>query len=945
MATTGSSLGIAIGIDAAICLIIVLLFGYWRSLRITSKFYQPKAFLGGPNTPQQLGPGLFNWMIPTIKYTEQDVVKYNGTDAAMYYRVQKLGIHLFLFCTFFCCVFLLPIHITRGHFVDNQVASGNDEYNNLDKTSLSNLEPKVKALWADWLAVWAVSLYLYWLLWNANKHAVKMRIAHLNIVDSGAESHTVLVNDVPAVKKDVLDTVSSVTKKLPSVDKLTKIPLSGKRSNSNKNGAPFAPGDSTQPDVEFQDAREDFSRAGSSTPSLPDVEEGRPLQSPLYGAPTTAAPQNHVGRQSQPPSNAAKEVPIEVDSARTLHVQPRTEGDTVASSMQSSPEKVMPDEPVSLRTASELFSAKARAQMLLKAGLTPEEMVRREFEDLYPNKVEAARIVCNTKKLDKLYKSYEKVKGKLEDLLDKYQMKMERHKKIKKRDTVRIYPAYYGKWGEQTFGDKPKKVDALEFFTIRLRYLKDQIVEEQGKARDNALPTAFVTFKTRMAQTVAATAMMHHDRRFWNTAAAPSPTQEVIWPNLGQSGLERMLRFIMAWALLFVIASFYLIPIGAIQALIEVQKLEKYPFFSTITQVKFLNSIITAIVPGLVLTIFLALLPSLLSQINRQIQKMVSEGDVDLGMGRKYFAFQVITTFIGSLLAGSFLSQFNEFVHNPTGIVNTLGSAAPQTATFFMSFILVQAFIKQPLNWLRLPGLIFFWLRYRIATTPRQKARVWQDVEQKYGKYVANDGIILLLGLVFCVMQPLIAPLALIYFLLGALFAKYNAVYVYKPTVETGGKYWMQIVQNTMTALILFQIIMLVLFGIKKAPAQAILTFPLPILSVLFLTVSLKLFSKPQVIMSLRTAADVDKLEQRGLHQPLLTQQEQPEEIADQYVPPSFHLDTQELDELLEEARRVDPTVTDYIATYTKEGKKGKGGKKAKQTDLEAGSAPTSTIA
>ena len=52
-----------------------------------------------------------------------------------------------------------------------------------------------------------------------------------------------------------------------------------------------------------------------------------------------------------------------------------------------------------------------------------------------------------------------------------------------------------------------------------------------------------------------------------------------------------------------------------------------------------------------------------------------------------------------------------------------------------------------------------------------------------------------------------------------------------------------------------------------------------------------------------------------------------------------------ELEELLEEARRVDPTVTDYIATYTKDGKKGKRGKNAKQPDLEAGSAPTTTLA
>ena len=53
-----------------------------------------------------------------------------------------------------------------------------------------------------------------------------------------------------------------------------------------------------------------------------------------------------------------------------------------------------------------------------------------------------------------------------------------------------------------------------------------------------------------------------------------------------------------------------------------------------------------------------------------------------------------------------------------------------------MTYILVQAFIKHPLQLLRLPGLIIFWLKYRLATTPRQKAAVWQDTHLKYGTNV-----------------------------------------------------------------------------------------------------------------------------------------------------------------------------------------------------------------
>ena len=53
---------------------------------------------------------------------------------------------------------------------------------------------------------------------------------------------------------------------------------------------------------------------------------------------------------------------------------------------------------------------------------------------------------------------------------------------------------------------------------------------------------------------------------------------------------------------------------------------------------------------------------------------------------------------------------------------------------------------------------------------------------------MANDTIILLIGLVYCVIQPIIAPLALIYFAVGVLVWKYQVVYVYVPFFESGGK-------------------------------------------------------------------------------------------------------------------------------------------------------------
>ena len=68
---------------------------------------------------------------------------------------------------------------------------------------------------------------------------------------------------------------------------------------------------------------------------------------------------------------------------------------------------------------------------------------------------------------------------------------------------VRVIGARYGKWGLDNYGKTPKKVDALEFYPARLRALLPQIKEAQAQAGEQALPSAFVTFKDRHTQVVA----------------------------------------------------------------------------------------------------------------------------------------------------------------------------------------------------------------------------------------------------------------------------------------------------------------------------------------------------------------------------------------------------------------------------------------------------------
>ena len=65
--------------------------------------------------------------------------------------------------------------------------------------------------------------------------------------------------------------------------------------------------------------------------------------------------------------------------------------------------------------------------------------------------------------------------------------------------------------------------------------------------------------------------------------------------------------------------------------------------------------------------------------------------------------------------------------------------------------------------------------------------RVWQTQHINYGVSVVDDTVAILLGLVYCVIAPIITPIALAYFLICSLLYKYNAVYVFSPRFQSGG--------------------------------------------------------------------------------------------------------------------------------------------------------------
>lgn len=76
------------------------------------------------------------------------------------------------------------------------------------------------------------------------------------------------------------------------------------------------------------------------------------------------------------------------------------------------------------------------------------------------------------------------------------------------------------------------------------------------------------------------------------------------------------------------------------QALIDLPKLAKYPGLKEFVNAPGIKQLLEAIVPGLVLKIFIAIVPVIL-EIMMMVQGAISDSEVDFGVVRRYFLFQV----------------------------------------------------------------------------------------------------------------------------------------------------------------------------------------------------------------------------------------------------------------------------------------------------------------
>jgi hypothetical protein len=503
---------------------------------------------------------------------------------------------------------------------------------------------------------------------------------------------------------------------------------------------------------------------------------------------------------------------------------------------------------------------------------TRKEQVEHFFNRTHPGAFDRVELVHNLKPVEKLFTEREEALRALEHAEAVWELSK------KKTDGVEGERPMHKTGWMGLFGPK---VDSIDYWRAKSEELTPQVQAEQKRTRqDLEQDAAFVIFNDRRSATEASQAVHAPHALRWKVSQAPEP-EEVNWNALHIPSWNRATRRTLVNILTFFLVIFYMIPIAFVASLTTLENLEKLlPFVHSVQNIPVLREAISAYLPQVALLLFLALLPKIMLLLSQQ-EGFASQAQVVRSASAKYFYFIIFNVFLGVTIFGAVFSNIESVSFlikqsqlSASRVVQLFGSKLPPVASYYITYVALKFFIGYGLEVSRVIPLVMFTIKRRFkCKTERELKEAWAPGPFTYHKSIASDLLILTICLCYAVIAPMILPFAFMYYALGWLVMRNQALHVHVPDFESHGSMWPHIHNRILAALFVAQITALGYFGVKEFPYTAILII-LPVCSAIFYLFCRQNYYPSVAVVSLWVAAEVPKAKPS------------PGEIVEAYTPP-----------------------------------------------------------
>ncbi|KAG6691631.1 hypothetical protein I3842_10G073000 [Carya illinoinensis] len=383
------------------------------------------------------------------------------------------------------------------------------------------------------------------------------------------------------------------------------------------------------------------------------------------------------------------------------------------------------------------------------------ELVEHFFLVNHPDRYLTHQLVYNANKLAKLVKEKEN----LQNWLVYYKNKFSRNSS--QRPSMKT--GFLGLWG--------KRVDAIDYHESEIEKLSKEIAAERERVSNDSksiMPAAFVSFKTRWAAAVCAQTQQSRNPTVWLTEWAPEP-RDVYWQNLAIPYVSLTVRKLIIGVAFFFLTFFFMIPIAFVQSLASIEGIGKAaPFLKPLVEKEFIKSFVQGFLPGIVLKIFLIFLPTIL-MIMSKFEGFGSVSSLERRSASRYYLFNFVNVFLGSIITGSAFEQLDSFIHqSATDIPKTIGVAIPMKATFFITYIMVDGWAGVAGEILMLKPLIIYHLKNSfLVKTEKDREEAMDPGSLGFNTGEPRIQFYFLLGFVYATVTPAILPFIIVFFALA----------------------------------------------------------------------------------------------------------------------------------------------------------------------------------
>lgn len=389
------------------------------------------------------------------------------------------------------------------------------------------------------------------------------------------------------------------------------------------------------------------------------------------------------------------------------------------------------------------------------------------------------------------------------------------------------------------FGLIGKKVDTINWCRNRLETLIPEVEAAQAsylKGETEKVGGVFIEFAHQSDAQAAFQTLSHHQALHMSPRYIGINPNEVNWKAQKISWWQLRVRAIAVTAFITALVVFWAIPVAFVGLVSNISYLVTY---SWLAWLKKIPSSILGVVSGLLPSVMLSILMSLVPIIMRLCAKLKGEPSlarVELFTQNAYFVFQVVQVFLVVTVASSASAIVKQIIQSPTGITGLLAKRLPTVSNFYISYFIVQGLSLASGVLAQVVGFVVFKILYKfLAGTPRKMYMKWANLSAiSWGSTLPVFTNIVVIGITYSCIAPLMMGFATIGLSLFYLAYRYNVLFVTDSQIDTKGLIYPRALQQLLTGVYLAEICLIGLFAIAAAIGPLILMIVFLVFTVLY---------------------------------------------------------------------------------------------------------------